>query len=353
MLTKPMRAFEALQEAQKIALAPFIFQTVVALKKLGILNFIFDNNAKGGVNIEEISTALSLSEYGLGVLLEMAESANVVSKDDSDRYELTKTGYFLNYNPVTGVNIDFTNEICYKGLFHLKDSIEKGHPEGLKELGDWPNIYHGLSQLNHNEQKAWFSFDHYYSDEIFQVALDTLFQKKPKVVYDIGGNTGKFAVACCTSDPDIKVHIFDLPGQLAKALANAESKGFADRITGTEIDWLSENPQIPKGADTIWMCQFLDCFSKEEIAKILSVAVMAMDAETDLIIIETFTDRQKFGSAKLVLEATSLYFTALANGNSKMYKSSEFETLISEAGLLITADRPLGEYHTVLRCKKA
>ena len=352
MLKKPMRAFDALQEAQKIAFAPFIFQTVVSLKKLGVLDFIFDNNAKGGVTIEEISTATSISEYGLGVLLEMAESANIVSKDEVHRYELSKIGYFLNYNPVTGVNIDFTNDICYKGLFHLKESIETGHPEGLKELGDWPNIYHGLSKLTDKEQKAWFEFDHYYSDEIFQLALETLFQKKQKVVYDIGGNTGKFAIACCAFDADIQVRIFDLPGQLAKALGNAKAKGFGDRISGTEIDWLSENPQIPAGADTIWMCQFLDCFSKKEILKILSVAAKAMNAETELIIIETYTDRQKFDSAKLILEATSLYFTALANGNSKMYKSDEFKALINEAGLSVTADEQLGEYHTVLRCKK-
>jgi len=111
---KPMRAFDALQEAQKIAFAPFIFQTVVSLKKLGVLDYIFENNAKGGVTIAEISSALAISDYGLGVLLEMAESANIVSKDDSNCYELTKIGYFLNYNPVTAVNIDFTNDICYK-----------------------------------------------------------------------------------------------------------------------------------------------------------------------------------------------------------------------------------------------
>jgi len=348
-----MRAFDALQEAQKIAFAPFIFQTVVSLKKLGILDFIFDNNAKGGVTIEEISTAMSISEYGLSVLLEMAESSNIVSKDEALRYELTKIGYFLNYNPVTAVNIDFTNDICYKGLYHLKESIETGSPSGLKELGDWPNIYHGLSQLTDKEQKAWFEFDHYYSDEIFQLALETLFEKKPKLVYDIGGNTGKFAIACCAFDENIKVHIFDLPGQLSKALANAEKKGFSNRISGTEVDWLSDDvPEIPKGADTIWMCQFLDCFSKEEILKILSVAAKAMDSETELIITETYTDRQKFGSAKLILEATSLYFTALANGNSKMYRSDEFKTLINEVGLTVTNDSQLGEYHTVLRCKK-
>jgi len=183
--------------------------------------------------------------------------------------------------------------------------------------------------LTQKEQKSWFDFDHYYSDEIFEEALETVFRKKPQLLFDIGGNTGKFATLCCTYDDDVAVHIFDLPGQLSKALENAKNKGFENRISGTEIDWLSDNPSIPIGADTIWMSQFLDCFS-----------------------IETYTDRQKFGSAKLTLEATSLYFTAMANGNSKMYNAEEFKTLVASAGLTIEADTKVGEFHTMFVCKK-
>lgn len=352
MSKKTIKAFDALQQAQYIAFAPFIFQTTVSLRKLGVFDYIFDNNAKGGVSLKEISKALSISEYGLSVLLEIAESSDIVNKSDEGRYELTKIGYFLNYNQMTSANIDFTHDICYKGLFHLKESIETGKPEGLKELGDWKTIYEGLSQLNATQQKSWFAFDHYYSDEIFDEALKTVFEKKPKLLFDIGGNTGKFAILCCNYDDDVRVKIFDLPGQLNKALAHAEKNGLDDRISGQEIDWLSENPKIPTGADTIWMSQFLDCFSKEEIIKILKVAVNAMDSETELVIIETYTDRQKFGSAKLTLEATSLYFTALANGNSKMYNSVEFKQLVETAGLTIQTDKKVGDFHTMFVCKK-
>ena len=253
---------------------------------------------------------------------------------------------------MTSANINFTQDICYQGLYHLQEAIETGKPSGLKELGSWPTIYEGLSELKPKEQKSWFAFDHYYSDEIFGEALETVFEKKPKLLYDIGGNTGKFANLCCTYDEDVTVRIFDLPGQLHKALENAKNKGFENRILGTEIDWLSDSPTIPEGADTIWMSQFLDCFSKEEIVKILKIAANAMGSETELVIIETYTDRQKFDSAKLTLEATSLYFTAMANGNSKMYKAEEFKTLVKEAGLTIEADTKIGEFHTMFRCKK-
>src|SRR5690606_16628846 len=261
-------------------------------------------------------------------LLEIAETSNIVSKNVDQKYELTKVGYFLNYNTTAGVNLNFTHDVCYKGLFYLDESIKNGKPEGLKELGQWPTIYEGLSQLKPAEQKSWFDFDLHYSDGIFEEALERIFQKKPKKLLDIGGNTGKFSIKCCIFNEDVNVKIVDLPGQLKMAMSNAESKGFHNRISGHPIDWLSENPEIPKDADIIWMCQFLDCFSEDEILKVLSTCAQSMDVNTELIIVETFTDRQNFRSSQFILEATSLYFTVLANGNSKMYPATVFLKLI-------------------------
>ena len=352
MTKKTIRAVDALQEAQKIAFAPFIFQTTMSLRKLGVFDLIFQERSNGGISIEDISKKLSISEYGLGVLLEIAESYDIVTKDSNNRFELTKTGYFLNYNKTVEVNLNFTNDVCYQGLFHLNDAIKTGKPEGLKEFGEWNTIYDGLSQLSSEVQKSWFDFDHHYSDGIFEEALPRVFKDEPKTLFDIGGNTGKFALQCLHYDSNIKIHIFDLPGQLKKALANVKNAGFEHRIQGHEINWLQDDLSIPKGADVIWMSQFLDCFSEEEILKILKTCVASMDSETKLIIIETFTDRQKFDNAKFVLEATSLYFTVMANGNSKMYSSDVFKNLVSKAGLHIVEDTAIGEFHTMFVCKK-
>lgn len=347
-----LRAIDAIQEAEKIAFAPFVFQATVSLRKLGVLNLIFDKRRKGGITIDEISKELSVSSYGLGVLLEIAESSDIVIKDDSGRFELTTTGYFLNYNETVNVNINFTNDVCYQGLFHLNDAVKTGKPEGLKELGEWNTIYEALSQLPPKVQKSWFEFDHHYSDAIFNDALEMVFKSQPKTIFDIGGNTGKFAISSCKYNEDVSVKIIDLPGQLNIALANVKKEGFENRVSGYEIDWLKDNPEIPTGADTIWMCQFLDCFSEDEILKILTTCVKSMDNTTQLLIMETFTDRQRFDNAKFVLEATSLYFTVMANGNSKMYPADVFLKLIDKAGLVLKEDIAVGEYHTILVCKK-
>jgi len=348
----PIRAIDAIQEAQKIAFAPFVFQATVSLRKLGVFKLIFDKRKKGGITTDEIANELSISKYGVSVLLEIAESSDIVCKDAESKYELTKIGYFLNYNETVNVNINFTNDVCYKGLFHLNESIKTSKPEGLKELGDWPTIYEGLSQLPAKVQKSWFEFDHHYSDGIFDEALELVFSRAPKLIFDIGGNTGKFAINACRYDNNVFIKIIDLPGQLNTALNNIKNESFKDRVSGYEIDWLKANPKIPNGADIIWMCQFLDCFSKDEILKILVTCVDAMDDKTELLIMETYTDRQKFDNAKFILEATSLYFTALANGNSKMYKATDLIELIDKAGMTIREDINVGEYHTIFVCKK-
>ena len=352
MTEKTIKAIDALEDAQRIALAPFVFQTAVSLRKLGVFNYIFENRDANGVSSQEISEALSIPSYGLGVLLEMAESASLVKKNEAARFELTKTGYFLTYDKTVNVNLNFAHDVCYKGLFHLTDAVTNEKPEGLKEFGEWNTIYEGLSQLAPQVQQSWFEFDHHYSDTIFAEALAIVFEKNPSHIFDIGGNTGKFALQCLANSEDIHITIYDLPGQLKKALANVQNAGFANRISGQEIDWLAAAPKISEGADLIWMSQFLDCFSEEEILKILETCVAAMDQNTYLFITETFTDRQQFSKAKYVLEATSIYFTALANGNSKMYPATVFERLIDTAGLKIEEDRTLGAYHTLFICKK-
>lgn len=352
MTKKSIRAIDAVQEAEKIAFAPFVFQAVVALRKLRIFDLIFQHRKKGGISLEAISEALKLSTYGVGVLLEIAESYNIVDKDKNNQFELTTTGYFLAFDRTVDVNINFTQDVCYKGLFHLTEAIETGKPAGLKELGDWETIYQGLSVLQPNVQKAWFEFDHHYSDEVFQEALEFVLRNKPKTVYDVGANTGKFTIAGSTYSDDVSIKMVDLPGQLQIALKNVELAGFKDRVTHHKIDWLSENPQLPVGADVIWMSQFLDCFSEDEILVILKTCAAAVKDDGEVLIMETFTDRQRFDNAKFILEATSLYFTVMANGNSKMYPSTVFMKLIDQAGLELIEDRAVGEYHTIFACKK-
>lgn len=77
-----------------------------------------------------------------------------------------------------------------------------------------------------------------------------------------------------------------------------------------------------------------------------------MKPDTRLCIMETFWDRQRFEPASFCLTMTSLYFTVMANGNSKMYHSDDMIKLIVEAGLKVEEIHDgLGQGHTILVCR--
>ncbi len=348
---KTMSAIEAMHEAQKIAFAPIFFQAVVAMKKLGILKVMAQH--RKGITLAELSEKTGVSRYGVGVLLEAAESANIVEYKNENTVALTMTGTVLNSDLLTDVNINFVNDVCYDGAKYLTDCIKTGKPEGLKTLGNWPTVYEGLSQLPDQIKKSWFEFDHYYSDNAFPDALKIVFAENPKLIFDIGGNTGKWALACCKYNANVRIKILDLAGQLNVSKKNAAENNFLDRIDFHQINLLDESQKIPQGADAIWMSQFLDCFSEDEIVAILKNVKQASSAHTHIYIMETFIDNQRFEAANYALTGTSLYFTIIANGNSKMYKLNVMKSLIEKAGLKLEEEFPLigNSFHTILKCK--
>lgn len=341
-----IRAVDAKFEAQKIAFAPIAFQAVRALLELGILRVI-EQAGDDGISCAEISKTTNISEYGVSVLCEMALALGVVKYSTNtltEKYRLGKIGWMLLEDELTKVNFNFTNDICYKGAWDLTESVRSGKPVGLKVFGEnWTTIYEALSTLPEQAKKSWFEFDHFYSDIAFPEALPIVFAEKPTRIVDIGGNTAKWAIACCAYDKNVRMTIVDLPGQTAVAEKNADAAGLGERISTCAGNILDETTKLPKAPDAFWMSQFLDCFSLKQVTKILKKIYEAATPQTNVYVLEPLWDKQRFLASTYSLVATSLYFTCMANGNSKIYRYAEIVAAIESAGFsLRTAHHNLG-----------
>jgi SAM-dependent methyltransferase len=344
-------ALEAKGLAQWIAFGPVIFQVARVMRNSGILRILLEKGSEG-LSLEEIRDQAGLPHYGVRVLLESALGIGLVVLND-EKYSITKTGTYIYNDPLTLVNMNFMHDVCYKGLFFLDKSIESGKPEGLKVFGEWDTIYEGLSSLPAGIQKSWFAFDHYFSDLAFPPALSKVYTGGIKKILDIGGNTGKWAIASARFAPDIEITIMDLPGQLQVARENVRQAGFSERIHFYPANLLDENIPFPKGFDAIWMSQFLDCFSEAEIVSILKRCHASVSDGQYVLILEAFWDNQRFETAAFCLQLTSIYFTALANGNSQMYHSAVFIRCIELAGFVVEERLDdIGLSHSLLKCKK-
>lgn len=347
-----LRAREAQREAEEIAFGPIVFQVSRLMVKWGILQALLDSH--DGLTMDEVAEKCGLSRYAAQILLESSLTIGTVLTD-GERFTASKTGWFLLNDPATRVNMDFNHDVNYLGMFRLEESLRNGKPEGLKVFGQWPTIYEGLSQLPEQVQKSWFGFDHFYSDCSFDEALRIVFDENgARRLLDVGGNTGRWAMRCVEHCPEAEVTIMDLPQQLELMRRATAGRSGAERIHGCGCNLLDRAVPFPEGPfDAVWMSQFLDCFSEEEVTSILSRAAGAMGDDTKLYIMETFWDRQRFEPASYCLTQISVYFTVMANGNSKMYYSRDMERCVEAAGLRVERMYDgLGQGHSIMQCVK-
>ncbi len=345
-------AFAARFDAQKIAFGPVVFQCVRYAWKRGMLQALADAGGSG-LSLEALAATGRWTGYALKVVLETCLSAGVVQIREGN-YALDKAGFCVLTDSITQINIDFTHDVCYQGLFKLDESLDTETPVGLRALGSWPTLYQGLSELSEPAKTSWFAFDHFYSDTSFPSILPDVFATAPRKLMDVGANTGKFSRAALDYNAGVELHLVDLPRQLAVADANLTAAGVRERAHLHPVDLLDAALPLPGGMDLIWMSQFLSCFSEPAIATILSRAASALAPQGQLLIMDTFWDRQQYDIAAYCLINTSPYFTAMASGNSKIYQSGDYVRLAEAAGLkLLTARDGIGYCHSLLRFGKA
>jgi hypothetical protein len=345
-------AFEARFEAQKIAFGPVVFQCVRYAWKRGMLQAIADAGDRG-LSVDELAADGRWSAYVLKVVLETCLSAGVVYLDEG-RYALDKAGFVVLTDTITQVNIDFNHDVCYQAMFDLEHTLDAEKPLGLKVFGDWPTLYQGLSQFPEPALGSWLAFDHLYSDTSFPAVMPDVFATAPRRLMDIGANTGKFTLAALAADARVEMHLVDLPGQLALADAALAGAGVRERATLHPVDLLDDAAALPADMDLIWMSQFLSCFSEAAIASIFRRVAAALGPRGQVLVMDTFWDRQRYDIASYCLINTSPYFNNLASGNSKVYESADYVRLAEAAGLtLLTARDGIGYCHSLLRFAKA
>lgn len=338
------------RQAHRIAFGPLLFQAARVARDKGLLAAL-EQAGSAGASPEEAAASCGLSLYAVRVLLEGCDGAGAV-EEEGGRYRLSPVGLLLMEDELVRVNMDFTNDVCYQGAFFLDEALASGRPAGLKVFGPWDTIYQGLMELPAGARKSWLDFDHHYSGAAFPAALAAVFHRPVGRLLDVGGNTGKWALLCLEAQPGLRVTLLDHTSQAQAAADRAAQAGLSDRLHTVALDLLDHSQAFPGGFDVVWMSQFLDCFGEADIIALLKRGRAALAPSGSLIVLETCWDRQPNAAARDAVMATSLYFTCMANGNSRMLHSLDLARCFAAAGLKLEARKQLG-FHTLFTCAAA
>jgi SAM-dependent methyltransferase len=344
----PLSAVEAKLQAQRIAFGPILFHAVQALNELGLLRCLWEHD-QGGLLAAELWEKAGLPRYGVSVLCQAALLGGVLSQDQGGRLRLSKVGYFLLHDSMTRVNFDFVRDVCYSAMPALPQAALRGSPSGLAALGGGNTVYESLMQLPERALQSWLAFDHFYSDQAFSDALALVLEKRPRSLLDVGANTGRFAERCLAADSELDVILLDHPAQLAEAERNLVARGFGARLRLTPMDLLSrEELQLPGPVDAVWLSQLLDCLAPDDAVRVLTAARRALAPGGHVFVLEPCCDLQAHEAGSFCLAQTSLYFTCVANGVSRLYDSQTLTDFLQRAGLhLLTRHDHLGVGHSL------
>jgi SAM-dependent methyltransferase len=348
MVRRQNRVPKHYRQVHQLAFSPLLFQAAMAARNMGVLAAVHASRLQG-LAPADVAARAGVSLYATRVLLEGCLALELVALE-AGRYRLTDAGQLWLLDPMTNVNANFVQDVCYAGASRLEDSLRIGKPAGLEVFGSWPTIYEALTQLPTDVQRSWFAFDHFYSDGAFPLAFPRVFAPRPRKLLDVGGNTGKWALHCLGHDPDVEVTVLDHPGQLARLQHNAVAAGLEARLRTVPLDLLDHGQAFPTGFDVVWMSQLLDCFGEPDIARLLERGRAALVPGGRLCIMEAFWDRQPNEVGELCLQGLSLYFSCMANGTSRMYHSQDLLDLIASVGLRVESDEAIGMSHTLLTC---
>ena len=273
---------DALNDAQYLAFAPLAFQALSSMLDLGIIEFL----DKKPSSEKEIMKSLNLDEYTVRTLLEIG-ILNKVINEEKGIFSLTKMGEMFLYDDMTKVNFNYVKDVCYLGASEMTNCFKGRQPRGLQKfVGDYPTIYPALTLLPEKMRKSWYEFDHLYSDNCFEEVF-SIITKKYNSIIDIGGNTGKFEKLCLLHDRNFDITMLDLKVNIDKIKDEPELKNCKFH----PINVLDKSPKYPQMKNcAILMSQFLDCFSKSDILKILADLKKNKDEKTSIYILEPYTD---------------------------------------------------------------
>jgi demethylspheroidene O-methyltransferase len=144
-----------------------------------------------------------------------------------------------------------------------------------------------------------------------------------RMLLDIGGGEGVFAIAAARRHPHLQVRVFDLPAVADRAAARIDQAGLAARAAAIGGSFLAD--PLPVGADVATLVRVLHDHDAPSVRGLLGRVRAALPQEGTLVVAEPLA-----GTDAWVDSYFACYF--LAMGQGRLRTPGELTALLREAG---------------------
>lgn len=305
---------------------------------------LFDSLADRPQSFSELEISLGLAERPVVVLTTALRAMGLLDRDQHGRIALT---------PMARTHLTSGSDFDVSGYFGLA-----GQSTGVREMAD---------RLRSN-RPAGSKPDEQGAAFIFREGLDSAMEREAsareltlalagrarsvapvlarsfplgeaRVLLDVAGGTGLYAIAYLQSNPNLRAIVWDRPEVLKVAVEMAGTHGVADRLECRAGDMFVD--RVPANADVILLSNVLHDWDVPECRALLARLTSSLPRSGRILIHDVFLNDALDGPLPIALYSAALF--ALTEGRA--YSAREYRGWLEELGLTVGSVVP-----TLIHC---
>lgn len=302
--------------------AGFVYsQVLAAVVELGLLPLL----AERPHDTAELAEATALEPAAMERLLRAAQALGLVAPRQGGRHGLGMKGAALLGNPGAMRMIEH-HRILYRDLADPVALLRGDHARtGLKAF--WPYATGDRGETG----RAVAAYSQLMADSLSLVVedvLDAFAFGRYRHMLDIGGGTGRFAIAVTQRVPGITATVLDLPGVIAQTRDRVAAEPQAGRLSVQAGDAIAG--PIPGGADLMTLIRVLHDHDDPEALAILRNIRAALPPGGTLLIAEPMAGIR--GAEAMADAYFGFYLLAMGSGRAR--RPEEIRLMLETAGFV-------------------
>ena len=328
---------ERRNEFYRLAYAPRYYQAMVAGCELGLFTHL---SRHPGSQREDIAARLAIADSSARVLLLGCCAIGLSAREPGGGYVNTQLGetYLSADSPDNWLaHVKFSQDITYRGLAHLGDSLRSGEPRGFAEIpGTGETLYERLA-CDPALERTFHECMQQLSEVANLAQIESPELAGVRHLLDVGGANGTTALRLRQRYPQLRVTVYDLP-----SVCELAEERFREAKLSAELQTFAGNflvDPLPQGldVDAVLFSRLLEIYD-ESVNRALYRKAYEILPHGAKVITWTIAAEDSEGGG-LGAAANALYFAALSSGRGFTHTAAEHEAWMTDAGFEVIARR--------------